>query len=199
MLAESKLGILSQYENSTQLVKLLKSLNIETNVSAMIQDFMDKVVNIKTAVGIGLDWWGNIVGVGRSINLDYLGLDFPIRMGDDLYRLAIQLKAFSNISNTSLYSLNYATKLLLGSEVDAYWMKTPIITDDVKTGEKPMSLTFVLNTPDVDPYAIALLVSPEIAPIPAAVDVIVSETPSGEVFGFSGSGLWGFDTKPFFK
>ena len=112
--------VLSQYYNSPTLM-------------AMIESFND---DIETAVGYGLDVWGQIVGVSRYLQIsasNYFGFDesvttptlttgaqpfnqAPFSLGvaatstyalaDAQYRRLILVKAAANISNLSIPSIN---------------------------------------------------------------------------------------------
>ncbi len=69
--------ILSQYANSPTIFGLIQNFNDCVDPSADIQAFYDNIWNIETAVGYGLDVWGKIVGVSRSLQVvttgDYFG------------------------------------------------------------------------------------------------------------------------------
>lgn len=63
--------LLSQYVDSPTLIALLQSLNTAIDPSADIQAFYNNIWNISTAVGRGLDIWGQIVDVSRSLQVAY--------------------------------------------------------------------------------------------------------------------------------
>jgi len=72
--------LLSQYVDSPTLVGLLQSFNDATDPTIDIANFYSNIWNIATAVGNGLDIWGQIVGVSRYLqvsapNLPYLGFE----------------------------------------------------------------------------------------------------------------------------
>jgi hypothetical protein len=62
-----KLTVLSQYANSPVLMTLIESFNDALDPSIDIDLFYDSLWNIDTAVGYGLDVWGRIVNVQRTI------------------------------------------------------------------------------------------------------------------------------------
>jgi len=59
--------LLSQYANSPTITGLIESLNDAIDPSADIQAFYSNIWNVNTAVGYGLDVWGQIVGVSRNL------------------------------------------------------------------------------------------------------------------------------------
>jgi hypothetical protein len=71
--------ILSQYANSPAITALIDDFNAWIDPAADLDQFYDVVWNVETAVGFGLDTWGRIVGVPRTLQIDeaaaYLGFD----------------------------------------------------------------------------------------------------------------------------
>jgi hypothetical protein len=61
--------ILSQYARSTTLLALIESFNDAIDPSADIDLFYASVWNVATATGYGLDVWGRIVNVQRTIQI----------------------------------------------------------------------------------------------------------------------------------
>ena len=128
--------LLSQYVDSPTLVGLLQSFNDATDPTIDIANFYSNIWNIATAVGNGLDIWGQIVGVSRYLQINasnYFGFDesvttptlitgaqpfgqAPFSLGipvtttfalaDAQYRRLILVKAAANISNLSIPSIN---------------------------------------------------------------------------------------------
>src|ERR1700744_3405355 len=58
--------VISQYANSDVLMSIITSFTAAMDLTQDFDDFYDKVWNILTAVGWGLDVWGNILGVRRT-------------------------------------------------------------------------------------------------------------------------------------
>lgn len=128
--------LLSQYVDSPTLVGLLQSFNDATDPTIDIANFYSNIWNIATAVGNGLDIWGQIVGVSRYLQVsatNYLGfeeaytaptastgpqpfgqapfgsgtvLTTTYTLADAQYRRLILVKAAANISNLSIPSIN---------------------------------------------------------------------------------------------
>ena len=120
--------VISQYDNSPRLLALLAGENGAIDPSVDIQAFYDAVFDPRTAVGWGLDCWGQIVGIGRHIELEGTDAAFGFdgselqpfgqgtfwsedatsyyRLTDEAYRQLIFFKAAINITDGSLASLN---------------------------------------------------------------------------------------------
>jgi Protein of unknown function (DUF2612) len=74
----------SQYANSPTLLQLIANMNQYLDPRANLLAFYNKVWNVNTAVGFGLDIWGRIVGVNRVIpipgtsgSFGFINDDFP--------------------------------------------------------------------------------------------------------------------------
>ena len=107
--------IISQYGNSPTLVQLITNMDEYLNPSADIDNFYNVVWNVETAIGFGLDIWGEIVGVSRTILTD------PVTyLSDTAFRSLILLKALSNISIDSAPSVNQLLLNWLGPGSRAY-------------------------------------------------------------------------------
>lgn len=129
--------IISQYANSPTLVQLITNMNEYIDPRANFEAFYDFVWNVDTAVGFGLDIWGNIVGVSRLLQIPgndpIVGFDnasvpkdwYPMSEGrfamegevttayelpDDAYRVLILTKALANIITTTAPATNRLLK-----------------------------------------------------------------------------------------
>ncbi len=101
--------IISEYGNSSTIGQLIANMNENLDPSADIDNFYNVVWNVDTAIGFGLDIWGEIVGVSREIFTD------PVTyLDDDAFRSLILLKALSNISIDSAPSINQLLQNWLG-------------------------------------------------------------------------------------
>lgn len=134
--------IYSQYANSPVLLQLLDYFFQWIDPTDQINSFYNNVWNVDTAVGWGLDVWGNIVGVSRTIPgspSKYLGFEesgdlvsdpfnqSPLYSGeslsgnftlaDDSFRLLILAKAAANIWDGSIPGLNTILRTLFPGEV----------------------------------------------------------------------------------
>lgn len=128
--------LLSQYGDSPTLKGIIESFNDAVDPAANIADFYSNIWNVATAVGNGLDIWGQIVGVSRYLQIEatpYLGFEeaytaptavtgaqpfdqapfyngvvatTTFALSDTQYRQLILVKAAANISNLSIPSIN---------------------------------------------------------------------------------------------
>lgn len=107
--------IASQYANSPTLLKLIHNMNENIRPDADIDGFFNFIWNVDTAQGFGLDIWGRIVGVNRTI------FTTPVsQLNDDDFRSLIFLKALSNISASNSPSINQLLRNWQGSTARAY-------------------------------------------------------------------------------
>jgi hypothetical protein len=68
--------VISQYANSPTLDALILSFNAAVDQTENIDNFYDMIWNIQTAEGFGLDVWGRIVGVSRTVQLPLIGTSY---------------------------------------------------------------------------------------------------------------------------
>lgn len=124
----------SQYAASPTIRALVESARTSIAPDEDIQLFYDRIFNIETAQGVGLDIWGRILGIGRSIDVDNYDEVFGFEeadydpfdvspfwagegatqrytMADNAYRELLMWKAMANISTADAASLN---RLLAG-------------------------------------------------------------------------------------
>ena len=126
--------IQSQYGDSPHIKGVIRGYYDYISPQKDIDIIYDKMINIYTAEGYGLDVWGRIVGISREYvavdeQYNYLGFDNrpynmdrietfnnapfykivngKIKLEDNAYRTYILIKALINISNVSLNNLNY--------------------------------------------------------------------------------------------
>lgn len=141
--------IISQYANAPSLTTLILNFFEYIDQTKNLQAFFDLIFNVDTAIGYGLDVWGRIVGVNRVLHLPtgtkYFGfveggtLDYddfgpggesPFYSGqkltsnysltDDGFRVLILAKAFSNICDGSIQSINRLLVTLFGGSGRCY-------------------------------------------------------------------------------
>lgn len=124
------LTIISQYANSPILTRLITNFAAYIDQTQNFDAFFDNVMNILTAQGHGLDVWGRIVGVTRTISVpnsnQYFGFEEAtdafgfnqapffqgqpltdnFQLSDSAFRTLILAKGLSNISDGSIKSIN---------------------------------------------------------------------------------------------
>ena len=59
--------IISQYGNSATITQLVRNMNEYLDPRADFDTFFDFVWNVETAQGFGLDIWGRIVDIARTL------------------------------------------------------------------------------------------------------------------------------------
>jgi Protein of unknown function (DUF2612) len=142
--------IISQYANSSVLDAMILSFNAAVDQTQNIDNFYAMIWNIQTAQGYGLDVWGRIVGVTRTIKLpiapssEYFGFEeaagswvgfSPVdggsffgggavtsnfNLSDAEFQLLILAKAAGNISDGSIESINNILLNLFPGRGDCY-------------------------------------------------------------------------------
>ena len=105
--------ILTQYSGSPTIVQLLSDFRDNIDPQADINLFTEKIMNIDTAEGIGLDILGRIIGMSRVVQ--YGGE--TITLTDALYRRLLMYKAFANISDSTMATMNKMLNMLFGENV----------------------------------------------------------------------------------
>lgn len=195
--------IISQYNNSPRLLTILEGENGAIDPAVDIQAFYNAVFDPRTAVGWGLDCWGQIVGISRDIQLagtntafgfDGSGLE-PFgqgtfwsedatsyyRLTDEAYRQLIFFKAAINITDGSIASLNRIMDRMFGE-------RGTVCVLHVGTMRIRFYFDFYLR-----PFERALIAREDVPPKPAGVGFDVYEIRRADTFGFQGSGLQPFN------
>ncbi len=127
-------SVISEYANSPILTAMIDSFNAAMDQTQNVENLYDMVWNVATAVGYGLDVWGRIVGVGRTLQFPSGTADFGFEesnswvgfgqggfysgggttrnyvLSDGDYRRLILAKAATNICDGAIPSIN---KILL--------------------------------------------------------------------------------------
>ncbi len=136
--------IQSQYSDSPRIKMLIENFHDAINPQKDIELFYNKIFNINTACGIGLDIWGRILGIGRYLILDdkeieeanffgFLGsnlhpfntysfkfatLTKAFRIEDDAFRVYLLLvRAYGNIASADFESMNQILSVLYPDKV----------------------------------------------------------------------------------
>lgn len=178
---------LAQYANSPILTALIAAFNAEIDPGADIDGFYNTVWNVATAQGFGLDIWGRIVNIPRTVDLlppaDYLGFEeasptsFPFnqqpfytgsqvstrqyQLTDDAYRVLIMTKALANISTFTAPSVNALLRYLFAGRGTCYVLELGA-----------MQVQYVFNFA-LQPWESSVLQTPSLMPRPAGVQVSI--------------------------
>jgi hypothetical protein len=108
-------AIQSQYSASVRILALAKGFQEMLDPTPDMALFYKKVFNILTAEGCGLDLWGRIVGMDRTVSDESVS----ITLDDEMYRLLLLYKALANISAATADSLNKLLASLIATGVGA--------------------------------------------------------------------------------
>ena len=138
--------VLSQYANSPTLIQLIDNFDQYVDQTANFESFYDNIWNITTARGYGLDIWGRIVGIVRTLNIsvgEWFGFNEQAALGqvgtfnqaafysgqsittnyvltDDSFRQLILAKAYANICNGSIPAINQLLRNLFPGRGNIY-------------------------------------------------------------------------------
>ena len=178
--------IISQYSNSEILCHLIVNFAQYVDQTANMDAFFDLVWNVDTAQGYGLDVWGRIVGVSRTLQVptgSYFGFSGPsgesgdpfnisvfysgatltsnYLLSDDAFRLLILAKALANISDGSIPSINQLLLNLFPGRGNCY------VTDD---GSMAMTYTFEF---ELTPVETSIVYQSGVLPKPVGVSATV--------------------------
>ncbi len=203
--------ILSQYANSPTLLSWITSINSALDPTEIINSFYLNVWNINTANGYGLDVWGRIVGVDRTVIIAggenfgfseassapfntasfYSGepATDSYALSDTAFRLLILAKALSNISNSSSFTYNKILMQLFPSRGNAY-------IQQVYTMQSILVFEF-----DLEPFEISVLQQSGALSPPTGVQFSIMSIDIESTFGFAqaGSSAAPFNCGTFFQ
>ena len=171
----------SEYGNSPTLLSLIESFNDAVDPSSDINNFYAFVWDVATAQGFGLDIWGRIVGISRTIPTNPATI-----LTDAQFLELILLKALANISRASSYSINTLLLDWMAGRGRAY-------VNDLGNMEIRYMFEFALQ-----PFEVTIITQSGIFLRPAGVGGWMVNTPL-PVFGFKGmtDGAAPFGQAPF--
>ena len=111
-------AIQSQYGASRKILALAAGLQTQIDPHADVGLFYEKMFDIYTAEGAGLDNWGVIVQMARTITDPDTGA--AITLTDEYYRLLLLYKAMANISPSTAEAQNRLLAALVGTGVAGF-------------------------------------------------------------------------------
>lgn len=198
--------IQSQYGTSPHIKGIIEAFAKHIDPTIDIETFYHDYFDPRTAVGVGLDIWGSIVGADRLIevdNFDYFGLEgqnlLPMdnapfyhekgstnlyRMNDNAFRELIFLKAYANIADATMPSIKYLIDALFPGGATAI-------------GAEHMKLRVIFLSFAVPAYSFALLKRYGLFNLGAGVGWEYYIIDLQQTFGFEGSGMQNFDNGVF--
>lgn len=186
-LMDSVKTLLAQYANSPTIDQWVDFFNQWIDPAVDIDNFFNYCWNVLTAQGFGLDNWGVIVGVTRTITLsaipNYLGFEEALpgsqpwnqapwyggattsqvfTLSDAAFRTLILTKALANISNFTAPSINHLLQFLFAGRGSCYVLEL-----------SPMQIQYVFNFA-LQSWEASVLLQPSLMPRPAGVGVTIT-------------------------
>ena len=180
------IAIQSQYSASPRLLALAASFQDTLDPSADIQVFYSKMFNILTAQGIGLDIWGRIVGLGRTIERGAASLTLE----DEMYRLLLLYKALANISSDTPAALNALLSTLVATGAGGLPGRAYVLE------VAPMVIRLVFED-FLSPVQLAVFEAAGTLARGAGVGWELYAIHPGKVLGFDGQEMHPFNQAPF--
>lgn len=110
--------IQSQYSASKKILALAAGFQTQIDPHVDVDLFYDKIFNILTAQGVGLDTWGNILQMPRTISDHDTGKS--ITLTDEYYRLLLLYKAMANISASTAEAQNQLLAALVNTGIAGF-------------------------------------------------------------------------------
>ena len=163
--------VLNQYANSPILTTLIGNMDEYLDQTANLDSFFDNMFNVATAQGYGLDCWGKIVNVSRTLDVPGDGVYFDFEesglsgnpfntesffsgqqltnnfiLADSAYRVLIYAKALANICDGSIPAINQILLRLFPNRGNCY------VTDGL---DMSMTYTFKFTLSPVEQAIVA--------------------------------------------
>lgn len=104
------LALQTQYNTSVRLMGLGEIFQDEIDASPELKELLDDVFNLDNAEGVFLDWWGQRIGVDRTIEIN----NNTVTLDDITYRTILKWRAATNVSRSDVKTLNDLFTRLLG-------------------------------------------------------------------------------------
>lgn len=177
----------TQYAPGPIITGIIEAFNQWIDPSVDIDNFYKYIWNVYTAVGFGLDIWGRIVGVPRTITLtpppDYFGFkealpgSYPFNqepfyngppagslftLTDDAYRVLILTKALANICSFTAPAINALLAFMFKGRGSCYVLDLG-----------GMAIEYVFNF-TLQPWEQSVLLQASLMPRPAGVAVTIT-------------------------
>lgn len=180
--------IQSQYAASERITGIAEIAQDRMDLTRPFDLFYDNIFNIYTARGYGLDLWGRIVGIGRTI-LDPVA-NVSLTLDDSDYRPLLLYKALANISASTAAAQNQLLNTLIATGVGGFPTSGYVLEVDV------MVIRWVFEGGLDDMQRTIFYVAGQLAR-GAGVGWELYTVPPDEVFGFDGSEMNPFNQAPF--
>lgn len=210
-------AIQSQYSASEKILALAASFQKRIEPRADVNLFYQKIFNIYTAEGEGLDIWGRILGIGRIIDgppdVECFGFQgsnlYPfdqapfipddalvpptyLTLDDDAFRLMLLYKALANISASDAATQNRLLSVLIDTGVGGFSGAAYVL--EIGT----MVIRWVFETRlTAEQLSIFSIVGTLARGAGVGWELYMIDKP--RTFGFQGSGLQPFNQAPFIR
>lgn len=181
-------AIQSQYSASPKILALVAGYQERLSPEADMDLLYDKLFNIHTAEGVGLDNWGLILRMGRTIIDQDTGASLTLE--DDYYRLLLLYKAMANISASTAAVQNALLEMLINTGIGGFPKAAYVL--EVGT----MVIRWVFED-FLDPVQTAVFKTAGTLARGAGVGWELYAIDAGKVFGFEGSTMHPFNQAPF--
>ena len=199
--------IQSQYGASPHIRGIIEAAAKRIDPNSDINTFYEKIFNLDTAEGVGLDIWGQIVAVPRRMMVpseEYFGFDGSqlnpfnqapfynsatlgefYELADEAYRKLIYYKAMANISEDTAEAQNRLLSLLFGDVVTSIGLEGIVPNGIMKIR---VIFYFYLSS-----YEIEIFKNYGLLNRGAGVGWEYYQIDPDHTFGFDGSGLQPFN------
>lgn len=181
-------AIQSQYSASEKILALAAGYQERIDPHVDVDLFYQAMFNIYTAQGVGLDNWGVILGIGRTIADP--GNGESITLEDEYYRLLLLYKAMANISASTAEAQNSLLAMLVNTGIAGFPRAAYVLEVDT------MVIRWVFED-YLTPLQIAVFKVAGTLARGAGVGWEFYAVNPGHVFGFDGAGFQPFNQAPF--
>lgn len=196
--------LLSQYCDSPTITALIESINDAIDPTVDLANFYEKIWNIKTAVGYGLDVWGQIVGVSRYLDVNeyptYMGFKeaFTIPTADTGIQPFNQAPMYNGPLINTVYSLSdpaYRALIMVKAAANICNLSAKVVNNLLRTIVGNAGVAYVQDTGDMQqryvfefnltPVQFAIVTRSGVIPRSAGVQAYAIQYIPYTVFGFN--------------
>jgi hypothetical protein len=181
-------AIQSQYSASKKILALAAGYQERIDPHVDVDLFYRKMFDIYTAEGFGLDNWGVILQIGRTITDPETGAN--ITLEDEYYRLLLLYKAMANISASTADAQNSLLAMLINTGIGGFPHIAYVLEVDT------MVIRWVFED-FLDQIQLAVFKVAGTLARGAGVGWEFYAINPGQVFGFDGSEMNPFNQAPF--
>lgn len=181
-------AIQSQYSASKKILALADGFQRRIDPHLDVDLFYEKMFDIYTAEGFGLDNWGVILQIGRIIEDPDTGAGLTLT--DEYYRLLLLYKAMANISASTAAAQNSLLAMLINTDIGGFPRVAYVLEVDT------MVIRWVFED-FLDPIQIAVFKAAGTLARGAGVGWELYAVDPSRVFGFDGQQMNPFNQAPF--